>query len=156
MTQRPRQLPKIRPSQRHTIRRENCDREPPEALRLGGRQFNAGQYWECHETLEELWIAEPADVRYLYQGILLIGVGMLHLHRHNLHGATTKLASGLDLLEPFEPSCMRLDVATLRTQAASVLASLADESEGLEAALAQTAPLCVFIEEEEGICTSQS
>ncbi len=149
MTERPRPIPKVRPEQRRSIRREGCDREPPEALRLGVRQFNAGQYWECHETLEELWVAESTDVRYLYQGILLIGVGMLHLHRHNHHGATTKLASGLDLLRPFEPSCMRIDVAALRSQAARVLDILEDGLESLEAALAHTPPHCTFTEPGE-------
>jgi hypothetical protein len=146
MTERSRPIPKVRPEERRSIRREGCDREPPDALRLGVGQFNVGQYWECHETLEELWVAEPADVRYLYQGILLIGVGMLHLRRHNQHGATTKLASGLDLLRPFEPSCMRIDVATLRSQAARVLDLLDEGPEGLVAALAHTPPRCVFTE----------
>ncbi len=155
MTEHSRPFPKVRPDQWRTLCREECDREPPEALRRGSQQFNAGLYWECHETLEDLWAAEPADVRYLYQGVLLIGVGMLHLHRHNYHGAATKLSSGLDLLQSFEPTCMRLDVAALRTQAARVLLVLADGPKGLEAALGHTPPRCSFIEQREGRETLQ-
>ena len=36
------------------------DEPPPPALLHGIEQFNAGEYWECHETLEGLWIAEHA------------------------------------------------------------------------------------------------
>ena len=55
--------------------------EPPPALLLKAvGQFNEGQYWECHETLEELWRAEPRPLRDLYQGILQVGVAFHHLH----------------------------------------------------------------------------
>src|ERR687887_651996 len=59
-----------------------CNEAPPALLQTGIAQFNSGDYWECHETLEELWRGEPDPVRYLYQGILLAGVDLLHLVAH--------------------------------------------------------------------------
>jgi predicted metal-dependent hydrolase len=50
-----------------------CDELPPQLLRQGIAQFNAGHYFECHETLEALWRSETRPVRDLYQGILQVG-----------------------------------------------------------------------------------
>lgn len=76
-------------------------------------QFNRREFFECHETLEELWLAEADDIRYLYQGILQVGVGYLHLLRGNHHGAVTKLHSGCALLEYFGDRCLGIDVTQL-------------------------------------------
>jgi len=76
-------------------------------------QFNAGEYFACHETLEELWLAEESDLRYLYQGILQIGVGLFHLRRGNEAGALTLLERGSRLLLPFAPVHCGLDVGAL-------------------------------------------
>ena len=40
----------------------------------GSRSSIAASIFEQHETLELLWRAERRDIRYLYQGILQIGV----------------------------------------------------------------------------------
>jgi len=34
----------------------------------GVEEFNRGEFYECHETLEALWLAEPRPIRGLYQG----------------------------------------------------------------------------------------
>jgi len=102
-------------------RGERCGEGAPSALVQGVALFNAGRYWDCHEILEDLWRDEPDPVRYLYQGILLVGVGLYHLERSNRHGALTKLRAGLALLAPYEPSCQGVDVAALRRAAAAVL-----------------------------------
>ncbi len=109
-------IPKEAP--RRTTR---CDGPPPERLLTGIAQFNRGDYWECHETLEELWRHEPDPVRYLYQGILLVGVGLYHLRRGNERGALSKLRAGLDLLAPYTPACLGVDVAVLRRDVERVI-----------------------------------
>lgn len=139
----PRIIPKVRAEHRRELKPLDCDRAPPEELLRGIGQFNAGQYWECHETLERIWVREPDDIRYLDQGILLVGVGLLHLSRRNHHGAVTKLASGVDLLASFEPRCMRVEVSKLRQNAAELLDALAGGSEALDAALALPPLRCV-------------
>jgi hypothetical protein len=101
-----------------------CGERPSAALVRAAEQFNAGQYWEAHETLEELWRHEEDPVRSLYQGILLVGVGLHHLLRGNYHGATTKLQAGLERLAPYEPACQGVDVARLRAEAGRCLATV--------------------------------
>jgi hypothetical protein len=90
-----------------------CGEPPPEALRQGIAEFNHGEFFEQHETLEAAWIEEDDPVRYLYQGILQIGVGFHHLSRGNSYGARRLWARGIALLEPFRPGCMGVDVARL-------------------------------------------
>src|ERR1700675_2991309 len=98
-----------------------CD-EPPPRLRLQGiEQFNRGEYFEQHETLELLWRAEPRDIRRLYQGILQIGVAFHHLRRRNHHGTVYMLTRGARYLAPFTPRCQGVDVARLVKDAAAVL-----------------------------------
>jgi uncharacterized protein len=93
--------------------RERCGDPPPGLLVRGIHEFNAREFFDCHETLEELWRAEEGLIRYLYQGILHIGVGYYHLGRGNHHGAITKLGTGADLLEFYAPRCQGVEVAPL-------------------------------------------
>jgi uncharacterized protein len=77
------------------------------------RQFNAGEFFEQHETLELLWRQTRAPVRDLYHGILQVGVGFHHWRRGNFHGASVLLDEGIRRLEPFRPSCQGVDVSGL-------------------------------------------
>jgi predicted metal-dependent hydrolase len=118
-----------------------CDRPSPPALLKGIEQFNDREYFECHETLEALWNIERAQAAQaskaidqgtsgilycdnLYKGILQVGVGCYHLLRHNYHGATIKLQSGADYLEPFAPRCMGVEVGQLIADARRLRAEL--------------------------------
>src|SRR3954447_19294681 len=101
----------LRPGRGQRSRR--CSESPPARLRRGIEQFNHGQFYEQHETLEEEWLEETDPVRYLYQGILQIGVGFEHLRRGNAKGALSLWARGIGYLEPFAGGCMGIDVDRL-------------------------------------------
>ena len=101
------------------------DPAPPELL-LGIEQFNRGEFFEQHETLEELWRSEPDDVRYLYQGILQVGVGFYHLRRGNHRGAVSRLESGMEKLRWFAPRCRGVDVSALLADTEECLHRLLD------------------------------
>ena len=98
-----------------------CQERQPARLRRGIEQFNRGEFFEQHETLEDLWCEEPRPIRRLYQGILQIGVAMYHIQRRNHHGAVYMLTRGRAYLRPFAPSCQGVDVAGLLNQAARAL-----------------------------------
>ena len=104
--------------------RERCDEPPPAGLLRGVEQFNAREYFECHETLEALWNAEPGPTRILYKGILQVGVGCLHLLRGNYRGALIKLQTGADYLEPFRPRCQGVEVSPLIEEARRLRAAV--------------------------------
>ncbi|MGI8915161.1 MAG: DUF309 domain-containing protein [Chloroflexota bacterium] len=114
-------IPKTLP-QRST----RCRDVPPAELIAGIAQFNVGEYWHCHETLEALWRSEPDPIRFLYQGILLIGVGFYHLQRGNARGALVKLRQGVACLEPFRPACMGIAVEELFKFAHGTIQGLSD------------------------------
>jgi hypothetical protein len=106
-----------------------CQEPPSAALLQGIAQFNRGEFFEQHETLEEAWIEEDDPIRYLYQGILQIGVGCYHLLRGNPRGAAGMWAKGVRLLEAFPPRCCGVDVAALIADTRRCMAEL--EAKGL-------------------------
>jgi len=97
------------------------EESPPPLLREGIAQFNRGEYFEQHDTLERLWRSEPREVRRLYQGILQIGVAFHHLRRRNYHGTVYMLTRGARYLAPFSPRCQGVDVEGLLRDAAAAL-----------------------------------
>lgn len=103
-----------------------CDEPPPPLLLEGIAQFNRGEYFEQHETLEELWRAERREIRYLYQGILQIGVAFHHLRRRNYHGTVYMLTRGTRYLAPFSPRCQGVEVEKLVADATAALRHVED------------------------------
>ncbi|HUG14947.1 MAG TPA: DUF309 domain-containing protein [Thermomicrobiales bacterium] len=101
-----------------------CAEAPPEGLLAGVRLFNDGQFYECHEELETIWKAERDPIRYLYQGILQIGVGFHHLRNRNFRGATLLLHDGIDKTSRYLPACMGLDTERLCSEARQCLDTL--------------------------------
>jgi uncharacterized protein len=108
-----------------------CSAPAPPALVQAIHEFNAGEFFEQHETLELLWRATPEEIRHLYEGILQIGVGMHHLLKNrNFHGAAVKLDHGIRLLEAFPPVCQGVEVDRLRRDATTARARLLELGPG--------------------------
>ncbi|HEX5166433.1 MAG TPA: DUF309 domain-containing protein [Thermomicrobiales bacterium] len=101
-----------------------CADPAPAGLIEGIQLFNAGEYFECHEVLEAIWREERDPIRYLYQGILQIGVGLHHLRNGNYRGATLLLHDGIDKTRRFTPRCMGVDTLTLCDRAQECLDTL--------------------------------
>ncbi len=101
---------------------ERCrDRATPEMLHAF-EQFNRGEYFDQHETLENVWRAERDEsIRNFYKGILQVGVGFHHITRRNYRGAVKVLSRGVNYLRPYAPRCMGVDVQRLIDEAARVL-----------------------------------
>lgn len=101
-----------------------CKETPPGQLLLGIRQFNAGEWYDCHETLEELWIGETGEVRDLLQGMLQIAVALHHWRNGNHGGAVSLLKGGVTYLQRVSDTCLWVDVAALIADADIVRSSL--------------------------------
>lgn len=104
--------------------RSRCDEAPAPELLHAIAQFNSGEFFEQHETLELLWRATTTPARDLYHGILQVGVGLYHWRRGNFHGACVLLEEGVGRLEPFAPACQTIDVARLIVDARAARARL--------------------------------
>lgn len=106
--------------------RTRCDDPAPPELVRGVERFNAGEFFEQHETLELLWRATRTPDRGLYHGILQIGVGLHHWRKGNFHGATVLLEEGSRRLRPFAPRCHGVDVDALIIDTERARARLAE------------------------------
>ena len=96
----------------------------PQLVLRGIEEFNAGEFYECHEYLEEAWMQEPRRVRFLYQGILQVGVGFYHLKNGNWRGATGLIRNGAIRLKEFEPESLGIDVTRLVRESEACLREL--------------------------------
>jgi predicted metal-dependent hydrolase len=90
----------------------------------GIHEFNRGEFYQCHDSLEELWMAESGTIRHLYQGILQIGVAFYHLQAGRYRPVVSLLKRGSNYLESFAPVCMGVNVARLLSDTALCLAQV--------------------------------
>ena len=89
------------------------EQEKRKALAEAVRQFNSWRFYDCHETLEDVWRAEGSEPANFYQGIIKVAAGFHHLLRGNHKGTVNLLGDALTLLEPYRPSCLGVNVARL-------------------------------------------
>ena len=68
--------------------------DQPAEFWLGIEQFNQGDYYACHDTLEAIWLEANPGEQAFYQGILQIAVGFYHLTNLNWRGAAILLGEG--------------------------------------------------------------
>jgi hypothetical protein len=101
-----------------------CSEPLPAGVIRGIEEFNAGQYFEQHETLELVWRAELRPVRELYRGVLQIGVGCLQVERGNAIGALKMIDRAVKWLQPFRPACQGIDVDRLLADTARLRAEI--------------------------------
>ena len=87
----------------------------------GLRLFNAGEYFEAHEALEDAWNAEKGKVRDLYRGILQIAVVYLHITRRNYNGAVKVYARSQRWMKDWPAVCKGIYVEELRRDAEAVI-----------------------------------
>ena len=73
----------------------------PGNLRIACDQFNSHQFFECHESFEEIWQEEISDVRDLYKGLIQIAAAYVHITRGNFVGADRLLRTGVGYLAPY-------------------------------------------------------
>jgi 8-oxo-dGTP pyrophosphatase MutT (NUDIX family) len=72
-------------------------------LRLGLQQIERGEYFEAHETLEDVWrAAEPAEKDF-FQGLVHVAVAWYQAGRGNRVGCERQLEKAARRLAPFAP-----------------------------------------------------
>jgi len=85
-----------------------------EAFEKGVAEFNAGLFFECHDTLEDLWAGIRGPSRDFFQGLIQVAVGFYHLGNENRVGAERLFARALRRLEPYPDVYGGFDVEGLR------------------------------------------
>lgn len=100
------------------------DELPREVIR-GIALFDAGDYFEAHEALENAWRAEPGPIRDLYRGILQVAVGYFHILRGNYVGARKMIQRSRRWLAPFPDEIAGIDLRQFHADFERVDATLA-------------------------------
>lgn len=89
-------------------------KELPENLKSefvrGIEQFNSKEFFDCHETLEDVWREYLATDRELIQGIIQIAVAYYHLGRDNSLGAKKLFRRGLPRVKKYGENHFGLDL----------------------------------------------
>jgi predicted metal-dependent hydrolase len=100
------------------------DTEIPEEFWQGIEQFNQGDFYACHDTLEAIWIEAPVVDKRFYQGILQIAVGLYHLGNHNWRGAVILMGEGLNRLGDYQPEYGGIEVEQFIEDASELLSEI--------------------------------
>ncbi len=86
------------------------------ALKKGIQEFNDGDYFECHETLEDIWMIEVGPDRSFYQGLLQLSVGCFHLLNGNYVGAESQWCKAHAKLKHFGARHLGVELKSLIEQ----------------------------------------
>lgn len=81
---------------------------PPQYLH-GIALFNAGEFYACHEVLEEVWLQATGDERALLQALIQTAAALLHYQRHNLKGARSVWQRAHAKLSQLPPRLLQLE-----------------------------------------------
>ena len=101
-----------------------CEENPPAQFLLAIRQFNNREWYDCHETIEELWLGETGEMRDFLQGTLQISVALHHWRNGNYGGAVSLLKGGANYLRRVSDVCLWVDVPALIADSEKVRAAL--------------------------------
>ncbi len=89
--------------------------EAPSGFAEAIQQFNSWRFYDCHETLEDIWRelgakSGEAELANFYQGIIKVAAGYHHLLRNNYEGTLKVLGDTKRLLSPYRPKTMGVGV----------------------------------------------
>lgn len=82
----------------------------PQRYLEGIRLFNAREFFECHDVLEDLWTETLGEEREFYQGLIQAAVALFHFETGNLGGARKMYVSARRYLEPYRPRYAGVDL----------------------------------------------
>ncbi|MNN36853.1 hypothetical protein D3C81_1507650 [compost metagenome] len=72
-------------------------------------------YFECHEVLEELWLAQERNP--LYKALLQVAVGLYHFRNNNVRGAAIMMNRAHRVLGTYPDDTLGIDLAKLVREA---------------------------------------
>ncbi|MGB3354878.1 MAG: DUF309 domain-containing protein [Mycobacterium sp.] len=105
---------------------DDLELPPARSLTYAQDLLDRGLAFNAHEVLEAAWKNGPADERPLWQGLAQLAVGITHVQRGNLDGASVLLRRGSSNLGTVaHRSPHRVDVDGLLAWAAALVDDLA-------------------------------
>ena len=92
------------------------DEEERAALARGIREFNAGLFFECHDTLEDMWGGIRGPARDFFQGLIQVSVAYYHLGNGNAAGAESMMRRALKRFQRYPARYGGFDVDAQRAE----------------------------------------
>ena len=93
-----------------------------EQFERGVAEFNQGLFFECHDTLEDLWAGIRGQSRNFFQGLIQVSVAFYHLTGGNLAGAESMFGRALKRFEGYPDRYFGFDLEGHREQVRAWLA----------------------------------
>jgi uncharacterized protein len=90
------------------------DEEERRQFDRGVDEFNRGFYFECHDTIEDLWTGLRGPSRDFFQGLIQVSVAQYHLGNGNLAGADSMARRALKRFERYPARYFGFDLAAQR------------------------------------------
>lgn len=91
--------------------------------------FNKGEFYNCHDILEDIWYEVRDDSRNFYQGIIHISVGLHHLKiKNNIKGAILQFDKAVKKLTPYRPEFEEVEVEKLIKKIIGIKLSLQNKT----------------------------
>ena len=82
-------------------------------LRQGIGHFNAHRFYECHDTIEEIWLQESSDQQPFLQGLIQAAVAFFHFQQGRWGAARAMLKMSLAKLKGYPPVYRRVELGLL-------------------------------------------
>ncbi|WLD92673.1 DUF309 domain-containing protein [Alkalihalobacillus sp. AL-G] len=84
--------------------------------------FNEGDYYTCHDLLEEIWMTDKQNV--FLKGLLQMSVAIYHYEYGNVKGARMMFRKANEYLQPYSPGYWGLDLTDVYTYLKTCLARI--------------------------------
>ena len=105
-----------------------------DAFRRAIDEFNDGRYFECHDTLEAIWMESSGEEKRFLQGLIQVSVGFYHYFNGNPSGALSQWGKGAGKLSAFAPGHAGIDLERLLAAVDAWSGVAAGELSGRQAA----------------------
>jgi predicted metal-dependent hydrolase len=108
---------------REALVKSCLDPLPADAIK-GLEAFNAGQYYESHEYLEDAWNEDKGSSKEAFKAVLQVGVAYLQIERANYPGAVKMFLRARQWLAPLPDTCRGINFGKLKRDAEHVYQAL--------------------------------
>jgi predicted metal-dependent hydrolase len=71
-------------------------------------KFNEGDYYTCHDLLEEMWLTDKDN--YFLKGLLQMTVAIYHYEYGNVKGARAMMNAGYRYIQKYRPRYWGIDL----------------------------------------------
>ncbi len=101
-------------------------KSPADLYEEGIALFNAGRFFEAHESWERVWLRAEGDAKLFYQGLIQTAAAILHAERGNPHGARSLYEKSREKLDTLPAEHMGIALGELRDSLAQFFATALD------------------------------